>query len=70
MSLDVATMKRRRAVMMAVCGGAVLAAFASFVFYFKFGQGWARIAAVLALLVGFGAQAWFIAGLRSPGKGA
>ncbi|WP_372787066.1 hypothetical protein [Phenylobacterium sp.] len=69
MSLDIAKMKRRRTVMMAICGVAVLSAFAGFVFYFKFGQGWARIAAILALLVGFGAQAWFIAGLRSPGKG-
>ncbi|MFI4964619.1 MAG: hypothetical protein ACHP9T_04545 [Caulobacterales bacterium] len=75
MTLDVAAMKRRRAVMMTVNVIAVLGALAGIVGYFRFGQTWALIAFLGALLVGFGAQIWFIAGLRgskssSPGRGA
>jgi hypothetical protein len=70
MTLDVAQVKKRRAVMMAVNAFAVLAALAALVGYFKFALGWALIVFVAALIVGFGAQIWFIAGLRGPGKGA
>ena len=70
MSLDIAQVKRRRSVMLAVNGFALLAALAGAVGYFKYAQGWALIAFVVALLVGFGAQIWFIVGLRGPGKGA
>ncbi len=66
---DVADLKRRGIMMMAVSGVAFLAAIASFVLYFQFGQGWARIAAVAALVIGFGAQTWLIASLRRPNKG-
>jgi hypothetical protein len=69
MSADLAKVKRRGAIMMVVCGVFLLAALAGFVFYFQFGQGWARWAALAALAIGFGAQIWFIAGLRGPGKG-
>jgi hypothetical protein len=70
MTLDIATLKRRRAVMMTVNVLAALAALAAAVGYFKFALGWALIVFVAALLVGFGAQIWFIAGFRGPGKGA
>ena len=65
MSLDLATAKCRRTVMMIVNVVAALAAIAAIVAYFKFAQGWALIAFVAALLVGFGGQIWFIAGLRT-----
>ena len=66
MNLDVATLKRRRTVMMVVNVLAALGALAGVVGYFKFGQTWALAGFVAALLVGFGAQIWFIAGLRRP----
>jgi hypothetical protein len=65
-----AELKRRGILMMAVSGAAFLAAIAGFVLYFAFGQGWARIVAVAALVIGFGAQTWLVASLRNPGKGA
>lgn len=68
--LDVAALRRRRTVMMSVNVLSVLAALASIVGYFKYSQVWALAAFVAALLVGFGAQIWFIAGLRGPGRGA
>jgi hypothetical protein len=68
-SLDIARVKRRRTVMMGVNVGAAAAALASVVAWFQFGQGWALFAFIGALLVGFGTQIWFIAGLRGPGKG-
>ena len=64
MSLDLATAKRRRTVMMIVNVLAALTAIAAIVAYFRFAQGWALIAFVAALLAGFGGQIWFIAGLR------
>jgi hypothetical protein len=70
MTLDVAVIKKRRAVMMVVNVAAALAALAALVGYFKFALDWALIVFVAALVVGFVAQIWFIAGLRGPGKGA
>jgi membrane protein YdbS with pleckstrin-like domain len=70
MSFDPTAMKKRRTVMFALNALALLAALAAGVSYFKFAQAWALAAFVAALLVGFGAQIWFIAGLRRPGKGA
>jgi hypothetical protein len=67
---EVANLKRRGALVMGVCLAAFAAAIAGFVAYFQFGQGWARFAAVAALVIGFGAQTWFIASLRRTGKGA
>jgi hypothetical protein len=69
MSADLAQVKRRGAIVAALCGVAFLAAVAGFVFYFKFGQEWARLAAIAALVVGFGAQTWFIFSLRRSGRG-
>jgi membrane protein YdbS with pleckstrin-like domain len=70
MSLDPTAMKKRRTVMFALNALALLAALAASVGYFKFAQPWALAAFVAALLVGFGAQIWFIAGLRRMSKGA
>lgn len=70
MSLDVATVKKRRTVMMTVNVLAALIALGAVAAYFKLALGWALFVFVGALLVGFGAQIWFIAGLKGPGKGA
>jgi hypothetical protein len=69
MSLDVATIKKRRTIMMVANVLAALIAVASIVAYFQLQLGWALIVFVVALLGGFGAQIWFIAGLKGPGKG-
>jgi hypothetical protein len=70
MTVDVAGIKKRRTVMMVVNVLAALTALVSLVGYFKFALGWALVVFVVALLAGFAAQIWFIAGLRGPGKGA
>ena len=70
MTMDVAGIKKRRTVMMVVNVLAALTALVSLVGYFKFALGWALVVFVVALLAGFAAQIWFIAGLRGPGKGA
>jgi hypothetical protein len=70
MSLDLAAAKRRSAIMMGLSLFAGLAAMAGVIGYFKFHQSWALIAFLAAVLVGLGAQIWFIASLRGVGKGA
>ena len=75
MSADIAKVKCNGLIATGVCLAAFAAAVAGFIFYFKAGQEWARVAAVLALAIGFGAQIWFVASLRRPkpssiGKGA
>jgi len=70
MTVDVAVIKKRRAVMMVANVVAALTALAALVGYFKFALEWALVVFVVALLGGFAAQIWFIAGLRGPGKGA
>jgi len=69
MSLDVATIKKRRTIMMVVNVLAALIAVGSIVAYFQLQLGWALIVFVAALVGGFAAQIWFIAGLKGPGKG-
>ncbi len=69
MTLDVAALKKRRTIMMAVNAVAVLTALAAIFAFLKLGLDWALIVFVAALLVGFGAQIWFIAGLRRANKG-
>jgi hypothetical protein len=65
MSFDAATLKKRRNQMLAVNAIAVLLAAASALGYFVYAQPLALAGFVVALLAGFGAQIWFIAGLRS-----
>jgi hypothetical protein len=64
MSLDVVRMKRRLAWMVFVNLVAVLGAVSSGLAYFRHGDAWGLAGMVGALLMGFGAQIWFIAGLR------
>lgn len=66
MSLDLAAAKRRSAIMMGLSLFAGLAAMAGVIGYFKFHQSWALVAFLAAVIVGFGAQIWFIASLRRP----
>lgn len=69
MSFDVIQARKRLMVMAAVDGAAVLAAIACAVAYFAYGVGWALWPFAAALVVGFLAQIWFIAGLRPADKG-
>ena len=69
MTLDVATFKRRRTTMVVANVLAAVGALAGALGYFQFAQDWALVVFVVALVVGFGAQIWFIAGLRGPRKG-
>jgi hypothetical protein len=69
MTLDVAAFKRRRAIMIAANVAAALGALAGALGYFQFARDWALVVFVAALVLGFGAQIWFIAGLRGPRKG-
>ena len=70
MTLDVATIKKRRTVMMVANVVAAVIALASIVAYFQLQLGWALVPFVVALAGGFAAQIWFIAGLKGPGKGS
>ena len=74
MSLDLEAFKRRRTIMMIVSSLAALTALAGAAGYFRFGQRWAVLIFLGAIIVGFGSQIWFVAGLRSKssntGKGA
>jgi hypothetical protein len=69
-TVDTVTLKKRRTIMAVVNTLAVLTALAAIVGYFQFALVWALAVFVAALLVGFAAQIWFIAGLRGAGKGA
>jgi len=70
MSLDVETIKKRRTVMMVANAVAAVIAVVSILAYFQLQLGWALIPFVAALMGGFAAQIWFIAGLKGPGKGS
>ncbi len=70
MTHDLAAFRRRRTVMMVANVLAALGALAGAVGYFQFAQDWALVLFVVALVAGFGAQIWFIAGLRGPQNGA
>jgi hypothetical protein len=66
---DVATAKKRMAVMVAVDVVCVLAAIVSITLAFKLQQSWLLGVFAAALLVGFGAQIWFIAGFARAKQG-
>ena len=70
MSIDVAAAKRRLLVMGAINTAAVLAALAAAAAYFGLHLAWALAAFAAALVVGFGAQIWFVASLRRSRGGA
>jgi hypothetical protein len=69
-SLDLTLQKKRLAVMGVINVLCAVTALAAVIGYFKFALAWALIVFAAALLVGFGTQIWFIAGLRGSGKGA
>ena len=56
-------LRRRRQIMIGVCAVAGLVAVVSMALYLR-GAAWGVAGFVLALAAGFGAQIWFIAGLR------
>jgi hypothetical protein len=69
MSVDFEKMKRRRTIMFVVSMLAGICAMGGLIGYLEFHQTWLVVPAVAAVLVGFGSQIWFIAGLRGPSKG-
>jgi hypothetical protein len=70
MTPELAAQKRRLTIMAAVNVAAAIVALGFVVAWAKYGVDWAFGAFVASLLVGFGAQVWFIAGFRRNGKGA
>ena len=70
MSLDPAIMKQRMRWMVAINAAAAVVGLVSAVGYFKLGVQWGLMAFGVAMLAGFGAQIWFIVGLRRANKGA
>ncbi|MDB5449798.1 MAG: hypothetical protein JWQ52_926 [Phenylobacterium sp.] len=69
MSLDIAAQKKRLMTMGVVNAVSVAVALAAIVGFFKAGLDWALLVFAAALIVGFGAQIWFIAGLRRAKEG-
>ncbi len=67
MTPKLAAQKKRLTVMAAVNVAAAILALGFVVAWAKYGVDWAFAAFVAALLVGFGAQIWFIAGFRRKG---
>ena len=67
MTPDLAAQKRRLTIMASVNVVAAILALGFVVAWAKYGVDWAFAAFVGALLVGFGAQIWFIAGFRRKG---
>jgi hypothetical protein len=67
MTPELAQQKKRMLTMGVINLVAVIAALAASVAYFKFALGWALILFFVAVVAGFGAQIWFIAGFRRKG---
>ena len=67
MTPELAAQKKRLTIMAAVNVAAAILALGFVVAWAKYGIGWAFAAFVAALLVGFAAQIWFIAGFRRKG---
>jgi hypothetical protein len=70
MSLDLALAKRRLMVMAVIDAICAVVAVAAAIGAFAYGVTWLTGVFVGALVVGFAAQIWFIAGLRRTNKGA
>jgi hypothetical protein len=69
-TIEVRAAKRRLAVMIAVNVAVLAAALSALVAYFRFHIEWALMAFAGAMVVGVGAQIWFIAALVRANKGA
>ena len=67
MTPELAAQKRRLTIMAVVNVAAAVVALGFVVAWAKYEVGWAFGAFVASLLVGFGAQVWFIAGFRRKG---
>lgn len=70
MTIELRAAKRRLVLMGTINVAAIVAALAAAIAYFGLHLEWALIAFAAALLVGFGAQIWFIASLRRTKGGA
>ena len=68
MSADLEGMKKRRDLMLKVNGIALVIGIAAIVAKFKFQVWWALYALVVALLIGFAAQCWFVWSITSTDK--
>jgi hypothetical protein len=69
MSIDLAQAKRRMMIMIAIDGVAFVVAMAAAIGAFGYHLAWLTPVFIGALLIGFGAQFWFIAGFRRANKG-
>ena len=67
MTPELQTQKKRLIIMAVVNIAAAVLAMAFVVAWAEYGVGWAFGAFIAALLVGFAAQIWFIAGFRRKG---
>jgi hypothetical protein len=70
MAIDVAAAKRRLMIMGAIDAICVLAALSAIGVYIAVRADAALVAFAAALVVGFAAQIWFVAGLRRAKEGA
>ena len=67
MTPELAAQKKRLTTMAVTNVVCVVIALVSIVVHFQFALDWALAVFVVALLVGFGTQIWFIAGFRRKG---
>ena len=67
MTPELQSQKKRLIIMAVVNVAAAIVAMAFVVAWAKYGVGWAFAAFIAALLIGFAAQIWFIAGFRRKG---
>ena len=67
MTPELAAQKKRLTTMAVINVVCVVIALVSIVVHFQFALDWALAVFVVALLVGFGSQIWFIAGFRRKG---
>ena len=70
MTPDLQAQKKRLTIMAVVNVLAAIVALGFVVAWAKFAVSWGFVAFIGAVLVGFAAQIWFIAGFRRTGKGA
>ena len=70
MSLDLEQSKRRMMIMLAIDAVAFVVAIGAAIGAFGFKIEWLTFVFLIALLIGFAAQFWFIAGVRRSSKGA
>jgi hypothetical protein len=67
---DLAKARTRLVIMLVACTACLVAAGGFAAGYFVYNIGWMFAAFIVALVAGFAAQIWFIAGFARPSKGA